>query len=213
MIKYNSLIRNYKIKKNEIKNRIREFREIFDKKDKELFFELCFCILTPQSKAINCAKAIENLIKSNLLLKGNKAQIRSKLKGIRFSNNKADYIVAARSSFKNSGGVIKMKNKIDINDIYKTRDWFVKNIKGLGYKESSHFLRNIGLGYDIAILDRHILRNLEKYKVIKNIPVSMSKKKYLIIEDKFRKFSKKINISMEELDLLFWSLETGFIFK
>jgi len=38
-------------------------------------------------------------------------------------------------------------------------EWLVKNLTGLGYKEAGHFLRNIGSG-KIAILDRHILRNL-----------------------------------------------------
>ncbi|GAJ17855.1 unnamed protein product, partial [marine sediment metagenome] len=29
-------------------------------------------------------------------------------------------------------------------DEIKLREWVVKNFKGLGYKEASHFLRNIG---------------------------------------------------------------------
>ncbi|MEM3584736.1 MAG: hypothetical protein QW193_05630, partial [Nitrososphaerales archaeon] len=80
-------------------------------------------------------------------------------------------------------------------------------------KEASHFLRNIGLGKDFAILDRHILKNLKEFNVIKDIPKSISKKVYLDIENKMREFSKQINIPMDELDLLFWSKETSFIFK
>ncbi|PIW67114.1 MAG: DNA lyase, partial [Candidatus Omnitrophica bacterium CG12_big_fil_rev_8_21_14_0_65_42_8] len=44
-------------------------------------------------------------------------------------------------------------------------------------------------------------------------PKSLAKKEYLDIENKLRDFCKKINISMDELDLLFWSKETGIIFK
>jgi len=80
-------------------------------------------------------------------------------------------------------------------------------------KEASHFLRNIGLGKDLAILDRHILKNLKEYGVINEIPKSITKKVYIAIEDKMREFSKRINIPMDELDLLFWSKETGIIFK
>lgn len=65
-----------------------------------------------------------------------------------------------------------------------------ENIKGLGCKEASHFLRNIGLGNDMAILDIHILGNLKRYKVIEEIPSSISRKNYLNIEDKMRKFCK-----------------------
>ena len=64
----------------------------------------------------------------------------------------------------------------------------------MGYKEASHFLRNIGLGYDIAILDRHILKNLKLFNVIDEIPSSISKKKYFEIEEKMRNFSKKIKL-------------------
>ncbi len=88
----------------------------------------------------------------------------------------------------------------------------MQNVKGLGYKESSHFLRNIGYK-NLAILDRHILKNLKDLRVIRYIPKSLNKNKYLEIEDKFQNFSKRINISMDELDLLFWSIETGEVFR
>ena len=92
------------------------------------------------------------------------------------------------------------------------REFLVKNVKGHGYKEVSHFMRNIGYK-NLSILDRHILKNLKKYKVIDEIPKSLTAKKYCEIEDKFLEFSKKINIPMDHLDLLFWSRETGEIFK
>jgi N-glycosylase/DNA lyase len=104
------------------------------------------------------------------------------------------------------------KSKKDIEKNKRTREWLIKNVKGIGYKESSHFLRNIGYK-NLAILDRHILRNLEKFKVINKIPKTLNKKQYLSIEDKFYNFSKKIKIPMDELDLLFWSIETGKVFK
>ena len=205
-------LEEYKTKKREIKSRLRYFRNIYKKDDKDIFSELCFCILTPQAKAVVCDECIKRLQNKKLLLKGSKRNIRSCLKGVRFPNNKAGYIIAARNSFKN-GKALNIKDRIDIKDIYKTRDWFVKNVKGFGYKEASHFLRNIGFGKDLAILDRHILKNLKKYGVIKNIPVSLSKKNYIEIEDKMKKFFRKLNIPIEDIDLLFWSKETGMIFK
>jgi len=92
------------------------------------------------------------------------------------------------------------------------RLWLVNNVKGLGWKESSHFLRNIGYR-NLAILDRHILRNLKRLGVITKLLKTLNAKKYLQIEKKFKKFSKRIGISMDELDLLFWSMETGKIMK
>ena len=93
------------------------------------------------------------------------------------------------------------------------REWLVENVLGLGYKEASHFLRNIGKNDGLAILDRHILRNLKRLNVINSIPKSISKNKYLEIERCFSKFAIDNDIALDELDLLFWSMETGEIRK
>ncbi len=217
------LISEYKSKRHQIKQRLKEFDNLRKTGDKDIFSELCFCILTPQTKAVSCDKAIEDLKKSGLLFNGRKDEISKTLKGtVRFHNNKAAYLVAARKFFSAQGGStsggkngkgLDVKSRLDANDIPGTRDRLVKNIKGLGYKEASHFLRNIGLGKDIAIIDRHVLENLKAYGVIKKIPASINKRKYSDIEDRIRRFSRQIGIPMEELDLLFWSGRTGFIFK
>jgi N-glycosylase/DNA lyase len=89
----------------------------------------------------------------------------------------------------------------------------VKNVRGLGYKEATHFLRNVGLNGGLAILDRHILRNLKRYRAIRSLPKSLSRKKYLALERSFLHFADRIGISLDELDLLFWSMETGVIRK
>src|SRR5438445_231557 len=80
-------------------------------------------------------------------------------------------------------------------------------------KEAIHFLRNIRLGEGFAILDRHILRNLNRLGVIPEIPATITKKRYLEIEEKLRRFAAEIGIPIADLDLLFWSRETGWIFK
>lgn len=206
------LFKDYKRRKREIKDRLQHFRHVYKKDDKDIFAELCFCILTPQAKAVVCDAAIRRLQKRNLLFKGSHKDMRPYLKGVRFPNNKAKYLIAARDFFGDGKG-LDIKSKIDTKDLFKTRDWLVKNIKGLGYKEASHFLRNIGFGKDMAILDRHILKNLQRCGIIKEMPDSLSRKNYIEIEDKMRQFFKRRNIPMEEIDLLFWAKETGFIFK
>ncbi|MCK5451397.1 MAG: N-glycosylase/DNA lyase [Candidatus Omnitrophica bacterium] len=206
------LKKKYFEKRNIIRKRLKEFNVMGGETDKRIFSELCFCICTPQAKAVNCANAVLFLDKNDILYKGDKKQIRSGLKGVRFPNNKAGYIVETRRLF-SDGEKIKIKNRIDPKNIQKTRQWFAENVKGIGYKEASHFLRNIGLGQDLAILDVHVLRNMIKYEVINDIPKNMSKKRYLELENKLRDFSKNINIPMAELDLLFWSNETGKVFR
>jgi len=206
MMKHRKLIEEYKNKKSDIQKRLHEFKEAGKGSAKDIFSELCFCLLTPQSNARRCDKAIEELKKKRLLFKAPAAMIRPILKGrSRFHNKKTVYLVSARRSFDRS--------VLSGGDILDVRKKIVENIKGIGYKEASHFLRNIGLGKDIAILDRHILKNLKRYDVIGKLPSSISAKSYLNIEEKARVFARMIGIPLGELDLLFWSRETGEIFK
>jgi N-glycosylase/DNA lyase len=96
---------------------------------------------------------------------------------------------------------------------FDLREWLVMHIMGLGYKEATHFLRNIGKNNGLAILDRHILRTLERLGVVYSIPNSISKKQYLEIEQRFKMFADDIGIVLDELDLVFWSMGTGEIRK
>ncbi len=206
---YSSLHIVYKKIKREIIRRINEFNKN-RKKEERIFSELVFCILTPQSKARVCWSAVENLSKNGLLFKGDKNTIINYLKGIRFKRKKAKYILEARKIFIEKNF---LKTKLKNENPEKIREWLVKNLKGIGYKEASHFLRNIGLGKRFAILDRHILKSLKFFGLIKKIPKNLSKKEYLKIEKKMLEFSKKINIPIEHLDFVLWYRETGGIFK
>jgi N-glycosylase/DNA lyase len=135
------------------------------------------------------------------------------LRGVRFKYKKAQYIVDARRQFLNYGK-IKIKSKINqFADACEAREWLAENVKGIGYKEASHFLRNIGMGQNLAILDRHILKNMKTCDIIKKMPTSLSKKEYLTTEQKLKKFTEEIKIPISHLDLLWWSKETGEIFK
>lgn len=212
--KVNHLKKIYRLKKKEIISRLKEFEQnLLQKNDEEIFGELAFCLLTPQSRATSCWDAIVTMKEEQLLVKGSVDQIRKSLRCVRFHNKKAGYIVAARRLFLTNGR-ISIKPLIGkFIDTYECREWLVMNIKGLGYKEAGHFLRNMGLGEKLAILDRHILRNLSQFGVIDEIPKSLGKAKYLQIEKKMLEFSRQIGIPMSHLDLLWWYKETGEIFK
>jgi N-glycosylase/DNA lyase len=209
------LVKSYKIRKNEIKKKLKEFKKVLNQSDERIFAELAFCICTPQSKAIAAWNAITALMKNNLLFSGSAQQIRPFLNVVRFADNKSKYIVEARNFFtKNSR--LKIKEKIcSFKNAFELRNWLIENVKGIGIKEASHFIRNIGFNYEnqLAILDRHILKNLKEFGVVDKLPNTLTKKKYFEIEDKMRRFSEKIKIPMYELDMLLWSKETGKVFK
>ncbi|MBN2190478.1 MAG: N-glycosylase/DNA lyase [Candidatus Aureabacteria bacterium] len=204
----------YSLRKTAIQQRLSEFRALREKSIDKIFAELCFCLCTPQSKAKASAKAISLLEKGNLLETGTHAQVSRALKkaGVRFHNNKSRFIIAARECFARSF-LPPLDSETSYSKISQTRDFLVKNIKGIGYKEASHFLRNIGYGDELAILDVHILKNMARLKIIRSVPKSITKRQYLLMEKKLKAFSKKAGIPLAELDLLLWSKETGEVFK
>lgn len=207
------LRRLYQERRPAIQARLGEFKQVLQRSEEEIFAELCFCLLTPQSSAKTCWDAVTRLKEKGLLLRGSPQELEPILNNVRFNDSKAKYIVQARTMFSKDGDLRVKPHITSYYNPYELREWLVENVKGLGYKEASHFLRNIGLGEEFAILDRHILRNLTQLGVIPEVPVTLTKKRYLEIEEKMRRFSKKIGIPMADLDLLLWSKETGWIFK
>lgn len=204
----------YSEKRPAIEKRLAEFESIWEKGTEEkIFAELSFCLLTPQSKARLCWKKIEALAKKRELFRASAPELARSICPVRFHNNKARYIVGARKLFSKSGKIAVRERLKPLGNPKEMRNWLVKNIKGLGMKEASHFLRNVGLGDDLAILDRHILRNLADLGVIPGIPKTLTVKNYLDIEARMKDFSEKAGIPLAHLDLLFWSKETGEIFK
>lgn len=207
------LLNSYEVKKDAIRKRLEDFKETGKGSNEQIFEELCFCLCTPQSKAKACDIAVKKLAKNRLLFEASEEEIVPYLKDIRFPRSKVRYIVEARKLFLRNGSWNLREQFAGFSNPSQLREWLVKSVKGLGYKEASHFLRNIGLGQELAILDRHILKNLVEYGVIPHSAESLSRKEYLEIERKMRIFSSEIGIPMAELDLLLWSEETGEIFK
>ena len=194
--------------KEVIDSRMKKFEELGNKNSKEIFKELCFCILTANFSAQGGIK-IQNAINDGFLTLSEK-KLAKKLSelGHRFPNARAKYIFEARIHKDN----IK-KTLESFNDESETRAWIVKNIKGIGMKEASHFLRNIGYK-NLAIIDFHIIDLLVKNNLIeKPKSKSLAPKKYIEIENLLRKIAEKTNLSLGELDLYLWYEETGKILK
>jgi N-glycosylase/DNA lyase len=206
-LKIRALLDLYKVRKNAIRARLEEFSRV---PPSEYFYELVYCLMTPQSSAIHADNVVAILRDQKFLETGFDPEtiLRGKAHYIRFHKNKSRYILATRTSLD-----VVLSALSHTHSSETLREWLVKNVKGLGYKEASHFLRNIGRNDGLAILDRHILRNLQRHGAIRSIPASLTRKRYLSIEKKFTTFAQAIGIPLDELDLLFWSMETGEIRK
>lgn len=187
-----------------------EFGSFKGRGSRQWFSELCFCLLTANSRAETALK-VQQTLGAEGFCKATEAKVRKCIKdaGHRFHNNKARFIVEARKHFDVKQVVTKLVEK---EGEKATREWLVKNVKGLGYKEASHFLRNVGYR-NLAILDRHILNLLLHNGFVKEKPESLSKKKYLEIEKKFQAIAKQLKMPAAELDLFMWYLKTGKVLK
>lgn len=205
----------YLEKQNAIRARLGEFAEINrSRDDARLLEELCYCIFTAGASARMGLNSIERIRRH--LFNGGHRRLETLLVGAhRYPRARSGYIVHTRNYLKRECG-LRLAEKLDSfgDDADARRDFFARNpgIKGIGYKESSHYLRNIGyLGY--AILDKHILRTLHELEVIDSPNPPSTKKKYLVVEEQMRKFAADIRINFDELDLLLWSNKTGEILK
>ena len=201
-----------KIKKD-ISKAISGYKKAWRGTEKEVFAEMAFCILTPQSKAKNAWQAITTLVENNLLYEGSAEEIVKYLNIVRFKNNKSRYLVEFRDLMTEDGKLQPKKILESKGNTFEKRKWILKNVKGMGLKEANHVLRNLGFGEEIAILDRHILRNLQRLNVIEEIPKTLTEKKYYEIEKAMKKYSEYSRIKMDELDLVLWYKEAGEVFK
>lgn len=206
--------------RKEIKDRIREFRDLEEADERRIFQELVFVILTSQTEAEKAWKAAEKLKEKNLLIKDSRGEIQRILEEVevQYSENKAKYIVEncnilMQPTLDDPEKGLKFKRQIWGKNPEKSREWIVDNIKGVSWKGSSHFLRNVGRGKSFAIISGHIVRKMHQLGLIEDLGLPRGRKEYLKYEKKLGEFANDIGISLEELDLVLWSMETGEVFK
>lgn len=151
----------------------------------------------------------------HLLMDGDQEQLANALVGShRYPNARSRYIIHSREFLERELDMQLHKKLHSFECRLERRDWLVreKGIKGLGYKEASHYLRNIGFrGY--AILDKHVLNCLAELKIIDDPKPPNTRARYLTVEDKLRKLTDRLKIDFDELDLVLWSMKTGKILK
>jgi N-glycosylase/DNA lyase len=211
-----SIRATHKARRKEIRARLGEFKEVWrDGSDARLWEELVFCIFTAGASARMGLKSIEAV--RPLLWNGDGAEMTEALKEAgahRFPVSRPAYIVIARNYLREHCGLRLREQLEGFSDPIERRDWLAreKRIKGLGYKEASHFLRNIGLmGH--AILDKHVLRCLADLEVVESSRPPSTRARYLEIEERLKGVARDVGIDFDELDLVLWSMKTGEVLK
>jgi N-glycosylase/DNA lyase len=201
------LLRHYSAFRTSIRARLADFAAV---PPSEYFYELLYCLLTPQSSAVNADAVVQKIRAGGFFGRAFDVEpiLRDPAHYIRFHRVKARRLLEARERYHETMRILSS----ELPPI-ELREALVRHVNGFGLKEATHFLRNIGRSAGLAILDRHILRNLVRCGVIRSIPPTLTRRRYLQIEGQFDRFARTIGIPLDELDLAFWSMETGEIRK
>lgn len=215
-VTFESIRATHKARRKEIRARLNEFASVWhDGSDERLWEELVFCIFTAGASARMGFKSVDAV--RPLLREGGREEMTQALQQAgahRFPVARPGYIVVARKYLNENCPYGLRERLTSFSNAIERRDWLAqeKQIKGLGYKEASHFLRNIGLkGH--AILDKHVLRCLADLKVIDNPKPPTTRGRYLATEQKLKEVAKDLGINFDELDLVLWSMKTGEVLK
>ena len=206
----------HRARKREIQARLREFETVWQEgSDERLWEELVYCIFTAGASAKMGLKSVDAV--RPLLKDGGREEMTRALTQAgahRFPVARPGYIVVARDYLREQCPRGLRARLTNFSSAVERRDWLAqdKQIKGLGYKEASHFLRNIGLkGH--AILDKHVLRCLADLKVVENPRPPTTRRRYLELEERLRTVARDLKINFDELDLVLWSMKTGEVLK
>lgn len=214
------LIEHYQSRKEEIESKLNSFEDLRDSSEERKFKELVFVILSSQTRAEKAWKACKNLENQDLLLDGEVEDVEQVLleEDVSYPENKSKYIVSNRKmlsqpTLQEPEKGLKISQKINEEDLEDSRAWFAENIKGISWKGSSHFLRNIGYGNGFGIISSHIAMQMNEIGLTESPEPPKTKEEYLKQEKVLQDFAEEIGIDIKALDLVLWSAKTGEIFK
>ena len=205
-----ALTRNTRVREA-VEARIAEFRMVHDMGSQKWYEELVYCLLTAYSSALMGQRCVDALLSGGALTVGDLQGVHSCLveEGHRFARARAEYIIDSRHLAPDIKTVIQ-----GFRDSREAREWLVPNVRGLGWKEASHYLRNVGY-LDLAIIDRHILSNMAEHGLItpEDAKRGLTKRRYMEYETALGQVAHALGMSLGELDLYLWYRKTGKVLK
>lgn len=195
------------------------------KDELKLLSEVILCILSSQDKYEIALAATKNIAEQIIIeIPKTKAQAKSlKVKlfnvlnqpftfstngkiytrKIRFGSKKASYIISTiENIYLNSLTISRIIKQSKCSD--DTRLNIINYCVGLGPKQASMFLRNIGYHSEFAVLDKHIIDYMQLMGLL-DIPGYSSISSYKKIETRLRSYAETNNVSLLHLDLAIWT--------
>jgi len=149
--------------------------------ERDLWTELTCCVLSSQVPYEMARAAAQRINESDVLwysVRPDRGVLRTKLfellsmplyfndsyRRYRFPSSRADQIAAGFCTvYEEFGSLGQLLDRH--SDAPAARAWMVMHIQGVGPKQASMFLRNSAASYDLAIIDRHVLRYMRLMKL------------------------------------------------
>lgn len=188
--------------------------------ERHLWFELSSCILSsqvPYALAVAAADAIDTrglLLNDNFGVESLTQRLTEILstplivegrpRMYRFPVARARQLAATRTVITEEN--CSLRDLVDsFQDATEARAWFVKHVPGVGPKQASMFLRNVGVSYDLAILDRHVLNYMSKLGIYSGTNFFISGlTQYLRHESVLREHAHAMDCPVGILDWAIW---------
>ena len=180
--------------------------------DAGIFSELCFCLLTANSSATMGIRVQAELGDEGFMnLNFEKLTQAIRKHGHRFPEQRAERIIEVRERWPEIERVVRsVRDSKGLRELLADPKSEFK-VKGFGYKEASHFLRNIGRE-DVAIIDRHVYRFLTENRLFPEVK-TITPKRYLEAEEVLGTVCEKLGITQAELDLYIFYIKTKKVLK
>ena len=122
----------------------------------------------------------------------------------RFPNVKSNQLAETGDAIMSQAGSLR-DFLSGFSDADLLRAWMVRCAPGLGPKQASMFLRNIGLTFDQAVLDRHVVRYMETIELIeKGGHHTTSLSSYRVTEDILRQHAEDLGYRVGLMDNAIW---------
>jgi len=190
-----------------------------DHEERSLWWELSCCLLSSQVPfdlavaaadridtegllwtQTGCAASFANDIEALLRYP---FEVDGRMRHYRFPTSRGRQLAETHSRvtscFGSLGGLLS--RYADAND---ARQWLVAHSPGIGPKQASMFLRNIGHSYDLAVLDRHVATYMSALGIEMPGRIASGLTGYMRREQALRSHAKDLGLSVGLMDWAIW---------
>ncbi|MGO6819225.1 8-oxoguanine DNA glycosylase [Rhizobium brockwellii] len=200
----------------DVEERVRS--STIEREERILWKEFSSCILSSQVPYPLSVAAAEAIDREGLLHLGMLDALEDKIAMIlkapvmmngtsrryRFPVSRARQLASAKAAITEHSGTLEdfLRGECDPDEL---RAWLVANAPGMGPKQASMFLRNSGISYDLAILDRHVLDFMTEMGLQSSCVNSISRSSdYQKHERTLRSYAKSVGAAVGLIDWAIW---------